>query len=177
MLVYIYFGLVMIEFDVKIDGVEYIKLNYTLVYRNPALLIVVLAALATLLVSAITGSLTADSFTSSPVLIIAALVLAYVFFILPVIVFYRVRTLYNTMPLLHEQLRYKVDEKGVSIKGKTVKEKNAWKDYTSIKQTKNWLILWKAQNMGTFIPKTAFKTDDDLQAVIALSKAAGLKIG
>lgn len=166
----------MIELDVEINGVEYIKLNYTLVYRNPALIIVLAAAMVMLLVSIITGNLTADNIFSSPVHIIALLVLAYVLLVLPFILFYRVRTLYNTLPLLHERLHYTFDEKQILIKGKTVKEKNPWKDYVAVKQTKNWVILWKAQNMGNFIPKTAFKNEGDLERLIDMATANKLKI-
>lgn len=165
----------MIELDVEINGIEYIKLNYAIVYRNPALIIVLAVAVVMLLVSTITDNLTTDSLLSSPVHIIALLVLAYVLLALPVILFYRVRTLYNTLPLLHERLHYTIDEKQIVIKGKTVKEKNPWKDYVTVKQTKNWVILWKAQNMGNFIPKTAFKNEGDLERLIEMATINKLK--
>jgi len=166
----------MIELDVKIDGVEYIKLNYRLVYSNPALVIVFCTALVMVLGSVFMGRFSADNLTLSPVLIIALIVIAYLVILLPIILFYRVRHLYNTMPVLHEKLHYTINEKQVIVKGKTVNEKNNWKEYATIKQTKNWVVLWKAKNMGTFIPKSAFKNKDDLGLLFHLATSGGVKV-
>lgn len=153
----------MIELDVKIDGVEYIKLNYKLVYSNPALVIVFLTALVMVLGSVFMGKLDFSNLMGSPILLIALIIITYLLILLPITLFYRVRHLYNTMPVLHESLHFTIDDKQVVVKGKTVKEKSPWKDYATIKQTKNWVILWKAKNIGTFIPKSAFKNEDDLE--------------
>ncbi len=166
----------MIELDVEIDGVEYIKLNYKLVYSNPALVIVFLAALVIVLGSVFMGRFSTGNLTSSPVLIIALIIIAYLLILLPITLFYRVKHLYNTMPVLHEKLRYTINEQQVIVKGKTVKEKNVWKDYATIKQTKNWVILWKAKNMGTFIPKSAFKNKDELERLFQFATSGGVQV-
>lgn len=161
----------MIELNVKLDGVEYIKLNYKLVYSNPALIIVFLAAIAMVLGTVLTGKFSLDNLTGTPVLLIALIVIAYLLILLPITLFYRVRHLYNTIPVLHERLHYKIDEKQIAVKGETFKEKNQWKDYISVKQTQNWIILWKAKKMGTFIPKSAFKNEEDLAVFFQLAEA------
>lgn len=166
----------MIELDVKIDGVEYIKLNYKLVYSNPALVIVFITALVMVLGSVFMGKLDFSNLIGSPILLIALIIIAYLLVLLPITLFYRVRHLYNTMPVLHENLHYTIDEKQVVVKGKTVKEKSLWKDYATIKQTKNWVILWKAKNMGTFIPKSVFKNEDDLERLFHFATNGGVQI-
>lgn len=166
----------MIELDVKIDGVEYIKLNYKLVYSDPALVMVFFTAVIMLLGSVFMGKLDFSNLTASPILLIAIIVIAYLLILLPITIFYRVRHLYNTVPVLYEKLHYSIDEKHVVIKGKTVKDKSFWKDYSAIKQTKNWVILWKAKNMGTFIPKSAFKKEGELEQLFQFATSNGVLV-
>lgn len=172
----VYFGAVMIELDVKIDGVEYIKLNYKLAYSNPALLIVFLGTVAIVLGAVFTGRLDFSNLLASPVPLVGLLVLLYLLVILPVTLFYRARYAYSTLPALYEKVHYTISEKGITQKGQTFTEKFAWTDFAAIKQTQNWILLLKTKNAGIFIPKNAFKSEEELEKVVLFAFQNNLRI-
>ncbi len=160
----------MIELDVKIDGVEYIKLNYRLVYSNPALLIIFSGVVAIVLGSIFTGRLDFTNLLTSPIPSLGLLVIFYLVLILPVSLFYRARYFYNNHAALHERVQYSINEKGLTQKGETFTEKFVWKDFLVVRQTDKWLLLLKGRSAGVFIPKSAFKKEEDLDFLLQMAK-------
>lgn len=166
----------MLKFEVSIKPEEYIKLNYKLVYRSPAMLIILAGCTIGFVSVIIKDGFGWQQFTGSMGNMLPVIILAYAVVVLPITLFYRIRGLFGRMPALHEKQTYTVDETGVNIKGKTFDVKNEWEGYQTLQIIGSWIILWKAKNFGNFIPLRSIKTPEDLQQLITLAQNNGLAI-
>lgn len=152
-----------IEIKTKIEFKPYIKLQYWLFYRKPAILIFSFIALSILIFGLISfvNSETENLFTFS---------ISFGFFglvYLPFIVWRTSRKAYKTNKNLQERMTYIFDQDEMHVNGESFKSTVSLKSIYQLKESREWLLLYQSKNSFNIIPKSSM-TEEQINKIKGL---------
>lgn len=163
----------MIQFEAQITEKEYTKLNLNIIYRKPVIIIVMVG----ITVGVINLFVSAD-FTnqSSSLEYLPIVLLVYFIGILPFSIRRMSKKYYKAQAGLHEKVLYTVSEAGIHAKGQTFENTTNWNTLKSLTVGKTWILMIREGIVGIYIPLNAITNTNNLNAIVAMAKNAGVKI-
>lgn len=152
-----------IKIETKIEFKPFLKLQYWLFYKKPAILIFSFFALILLIfgIMSFVMSETEDIFTFS---------IAFGFFglvYLPYVVWRSSRRAYKTNKNLQERMTYIFDQDEMHVNGESFKSSVSLKSIYQLKESREWLLLYQSKTSFNIIPKSSM-TDEQIKTIKSL---------
>jgi hypothetical protein len=83
-----------------------------------------------------------------------------IFIVSPIFTLFRIKELYKTNKIFHEQLDYYINNDFIRIKGETIDSTQKWNRFYKIKETKDFFMLYNSNLAATLIDKKMFKDNE-----------------
>lgn len=161
-----------IGLEVKLEGSEFIKLNLIEMYTNP--IIIFLNIIGFGMMFTVLDFLTINSLEQNNFPTIQMIFGFIIFIIFPISTYFQAKKNLVSNKLISEKLDYVFDPTGISINSESFDINMKWTSVKSVKELKNWFILYTEKNRGFFIPKRCFRTKENeadfKKILIGLSK-------
>ncbi len=156
-----------ITITTQLDFKSFLKLQYILTYRRPAILIITFAGLVMLLygISLLINPLPQSDPSS---LLVFSLVFLGIF---PFLVWRSAKASFNTNKSIREPITYIFTEDQVEIKGASFQSSLAIEKYYKFKELKHWILLYQDKAIYNMINKKDL-TSLQLSTIRELMKSA-----
>lgn len=155
-----------VEISTKIEYTDYIKLQYMIFYRRPAIIILNIVGLIMLL--SIINSLFNGSINES---YMTTLIFPFVIFLfLPFSVWLGSKRSFNSNKFLQEVITYTFEENTFRVDGESFNSSVAIDKMYRIKETKRWILLYPSKNAFHIIFKDSISNEklDSIRAILNL---------
>jgi len=140
------------KFKIKITCKEYINLMYSLYYRKPVTILLVIWAFV---VSVRCLTLCFSNFSEYQMEIIAGLVFGLVILVsTPLRLRYTWKKQFNSNRRLQENMICELTQEKMVLTGDTFNVDAEWNKSFKIQELKNWFLIYESQSMFNMIPKS-----------------------
>jgi len=90
------------------------------------------------------------------------MIFGFIFLIIfPISTYFQAKKNLVSNKWISEKLDYVFDPSGISINSESFDLNMKWTSVKSVKELKNWFILYTEKNQGFFIPKRCFRTNEN----------------
>ncbi len=141
-----------VELEVKLERLEWIKLNFLLGYSNRVVLIVTAIGLGMSYV--VVNYLTSNSFNLGYFPVLHLLFGIFCLLIIPVLTYIQAIKTLNQI----QTRNYVFANDSIQVINKSGTSSLNWSEIKLIKESTNWYMLFAANKVGLFIPKNQFLT-------------------
>ncbi len=124
--------------ETQLTEKEFIQVSLIMMYSRPASRSIALVALVFLAVG-ISGFIAAPQ-NANPLSILVPLAMLTA---LPLSIYFSAKKAFKTISQLREGVTYRIDKKGLVVKGETYSVTYEWKDIFKVWGTKNWILIWQ----------------------------------
>ena len=143
-----------INFDVKINYNEFIKLNFIEFYSND--LFKMTSVIGVLIFLYGIELLNTQSFSISNSGVISIFISLLFLVYLPFSVYRRSLKTFRNDEWIKENINYQINTTNIFVKAPNQNFNSNWKNFKSIKEINDWYIIYSEENRGFFIPKRIF---------------------
>lgn len=152
-----------INFKIKLSLNDYRNFNYSFLYsgrKGFITIFITIIFIINTLVLTINGIKNGEIFTFINIFFI---ILTSFFILLPILLFFQTKKIFITDKFLSEEQNYIINEEGFEVKTNSSNVKISWDRIFLIKENKNYLLIFIAQNKAFIIPKSNIQ--DKLEAI------------
>lgn len=143
----------------KLEKQQYARLCIIIYYRRPATIFFSALGLAVLAYIIFMSNVTTSA--RSSLLIIATIYGAYIL-LRPYLIYLNAGNYFTTAKNLQENIRYEFTDDRIFTTGETFKGEKGWDNFYKIVELKHFFLLYHDSRLMNIIPKSYFKSNDDV---------------
>jgi hypothetical protein len=83
-----------------------------------------------------------------------------VILMIPISNYFKIKEMYKSNKVLHEQVSYSLTQNNIIIKGETFDSTLTWSHFTAIQETKQFFLLYQNPQIVTLLDKKMFQEMD-----------------
>ncbi|MBL7859246.1 MAG: YcxB family protein [Cyclobacteriaceae bacterium] len=107
---------------------------------------------------------------------LTGIAIGFVFILIPSVSIFQAKRNYNLNKNLREEIVYEFNVDNIIITGKTFKSTQRWSSLFKIKEMNDWILLYTDKIVAICVPKSAFSSESELNAVLSFAlNAKGVK--
>ncbi len=140
--------------ETKLDFKRYLKLMYTLTYRKPIMIFLMIVGL-TMFISSIYYFLGFNVPVDSP----PYFQIVFGFFIiaiLPFSIYWSAKKNFSSHGRLQERIIYEFTDEKIKITGETFSNELDWTKTYKIAELKDWILIYQNRQIANILPKESF---------------------
>ena len=148
----------------KLSKQDFIKLNFTMLYIKPVIIIFTIFIGLLFLVS-IAGLIFSDIDTTSQVILSFTMLI-----FLPLVTYINSIRNYKASNRITEPFEYSFDETELSIKGESFAAQLSWDKIYKVTLLKNWLLIWQSKQLANPIARKDIREEQIAEIKLLLDR-------
>ena len=153
----------------KIGSSSYMKLMFTLIYRKPATIFLLVLGLVSIIISIIYFLGFNIQFDKPPFL--ELFFGLFILFGFPIIIFLSTKRNFKTNLRFQERITYEFTEDKIKMSGESFNSEMDWSKIYKIQELKNWVLIYQNRAAANIIPIESFNDKiDDFREMVKKKK-------
>ena len=164
-----------IEIEVELEKTEWVKLNFIITYTNRIIIYITLIGIGMIYV--VINYLTSNSYNIESFPIIQFAFGIFCLIILPISTYIQTNKNFKSNNWINQKMNYKFNNTSIHVIGATIDLEMDWINIKSIKEIKDWYLIYTGKNNALFIPKNRFQNKKHEQGFRnLLQEIKGIKV-
>jgi len=142
------------KIETRLDFKSYIKLMFSLTYKKPIMIFIIIYLLVVLVMAIFIFS---DlKFLFGETYDIPLFLAFYIIIALPILIYFNARKNFSTNGLIKEKIIYEFTDDKICHTGETFYSEKDWTKVYKIVEMKHWILIYQSRQIANLIPKESF---------------------